>query len=274
MIAAFGIGNMVQSNSVADEMQASFNIPTWISGIVLAILGGLVILGGVKRIAQVAEKLVPFMAGIYILAALIIVILNITDVPKAILLIIDSAFNGKAASGGFAGATIWMALRIGFARGIFSNEAGLGSAPIAHAAAQTNDPVKQGMVAMLGTLIDTLIICTLTALVIIITGTWDSGLTGAPLTSSAFSNGLYGYGGYVVSFGIVLFAFTTILGWSYYGERAASYLFGTYIIQYYRFCWIAAIFIGSIVKLNLVWTFADVMNGLMALPNLIALFYY
>ncbi len=271
MIAAFGIGNMVQSNSVADEMQASFNIPTWISGIVLAILGGLVILGGVKRIAQVAEKLVPFMAGIYILAALIIVILNITDVPKAILLIIDSAFNGKAASGGFAGATIWMALRIGFARGIFSNEAGLGSAPIAHAAAQTNDPVKQGMVAMLGTLIDTLIICTLTALVIIITGTWDSGLTGAPLTSSAFSNGLYGYGGYVVSFGIVLFAFTTILGWSYYGERAASYLFGTYIIQYYRFCWIAAIFIGSIVKLNLVWTFADVMNGLMALPNLIAL---
>lgn len=271
MFAAFGIGNMVQSNSVADEINATFAVPTWITGLVMAFVAGLVIIGGIKRIAHVTEKLVPFMAVVYVLAALSIVIINITELPGVIMLIIDSAFNGAAASGGFAGATIWMALRWGFARGIFSNEAGLGSAPIAHAAAQTNDPIKQGMVAMLGTFIDTLIICSMTAFVIILTGTWDSGLTGAPMTSSAFSAGLFGYGGYVVTFGIILFAFTTILGWSYYGERAASYLFGTGIIKYYRLCWIIAIFIGAVVKLNMVWAFADVMNGLMALPNLVAL---
>ena len=271
MFAAFGIGNMVQSNSVADEMQSTFAIPTWVTGLVMAILAGMVIIGGVKRIAHVTEKLVPFMAGLYIIAALTIVILNIEKLPAAIALIFDSAFNGAAASGGFAGATIWMALRWGFARGIFSNEAGLGSAPIEHAAAQTNDPIKQGMVAMLGTFIDTLIICSMTAFVIILTGAWDSGLTGAPLTSAAFSLGLYGHGGYVVTFGLVLFAFTTILGWSYYGERAAEYLFGTGIIRYYRLAWITAIFIGAVVKLSIAWTFADVMNGLMALPNLVAL---
>ena len=271
MFAAFGIGNMVQSNSVADEINATFAVPTWISGLVLATLAGLVIIGGVKRIAHVTEKLVPFMATIYVLAALTIIVINISELPAVIALILDSAFNGSAASGGFAGATIWMALRWGFARGIFSNEAGLGSAPIAHAAAQTNDPIKQGMVAMLGTFIDTLIICSMTAFVIILTGTWNSGLTGAPMTSAAFSSGLFGYGGYVVTFGIIFFAFTTILGWSYYGERAAGYLFGTGIIKYYRLCWIIAIFIGAVVKLNLVWTFADVMNGLMALPNLVAL---
>lgn len=271
MFAAFGIGNMVQSNSVADEINATFAVPTWITGLVMAIVAGLVIIGGVKRIAHVTEKLVPFMAVVYVLAALSIVIINISELPGVITLIVDCAFNGAAASGGFAGATIWMALRWGFARGIFSNEAGLGSAPIAHAAAQTNDPIKQGMVAMLGTFIDTLIICSMTAFVIILTGTWDSGLTGAPMTSAAFSAGLFGYGGYVVTFGIIFFAFTTILGWSYYGERAAGYLFGTGIIKYYRLCWIVAIFIGAVVKLNLVWAFADVMNGLMALPNLVAL---
>lgn len=271
MFAAFGIGNMVQSNSVADEINATFAVPTWITGLVMAIVAGLVIIGGVKRIARVAEKLVPFIAVVYVLAAFSIVIMNITELPGVITLIVDSAFNGAAASGGFAGATIWMALRWGIARGIFSNEAGLGSAPIAHAAAQTNDPINQGMVAMLGTFIDTLIICSMTAFVIILTGTWDSGLTGAPMTSAAFSAGLFGYGGYVVTFGIIFFAFTTILGWSYYGERAAGYLFGTGIIKYYRLCWIVAIFIGAVVKLNLVWAFADVMNGLMALPNLVAL---
>ncbi len=271
MFAAFGIGNMVQSHSVADEIYSSFNIPTMLTGAIMAILAGLVIIGGVKRIAQVAAKLVPFMAITYILAALAIVILNIEKLPDAISLIVTSAFTGSAASGGFLGASIWMAIRWGCARGIFSNEAGLGSAPIAHAAAQTNDPVKQGMVAMLGTFIDTIIICSLTAFVIILTGTWDSGLKGVSMSSQAFSTGLYGYGGYVVSFGLVLFAFTTILGWSYYGERSAEYLFGTKIIKPYRVLWIIAIFIGSIMKLELVWTFADVFNGLMALPNLIAL---
>ena len=271
MIAAFGIGNMVQSNSVADEIYSTFEVPTWLTGAVMAILASLVIIGGVKRIAQVASKLVPFMALIYLVAALAIVIINIEKMPGAIALIIDSAFTGSAASGGFLGASIWMALRWGFARGIFSNEAGLGSAPIAHAAARTNDPVKQGMVAMLGTFIDTLIICSLTAFVIILTGAWESGLKGATMSSLAFSTGLYGYGGYVVSFGLVLFAFTTILGWSYYGERCASYLFGTNIIFYYRILWIIAIFTGAVMKLELVWTFADVLNGLMALPNLLAL---
>lgn len=271
MIAAFGIGNMVQSNSVADEVYATFAIPTWLTGSIMATFAAMVIIGGVKRIAQVAASLVPFMAAVYIIAALIILLINIDKIPAAFLLIIDSAFSGAAASGGFLGATIWMAIRWGFARGIFSNEAGLGSAPIAHAAAKTNDPVKQGMVAMLGTFIDTLIICSLTAFVIITTGAWESGLKGAPMSSLAFSTGLYGYGGYVVTFGLVLFAFTTILGWSYYGERCASYLFGTNFIFYYRILWISAIFIGAVIKLEMVWTFADIFNGLMALPNLVAL---
>lgn len=271
MIAAFGIGNMVQSNSVADEINSTFNIPTWITGLVIATLAALVIIGGVKRIAQVAARLVPFMAFAYVFAALCIVILNIDKFPDAVLLIVKSAFSETAASGGFIGATIWLAIRWGFARGIFSNEAGLGSAPIAHAAAQTSDPVKQGMVAMLGTFIDTIIICSLTALVIIMTGTWESGLKGVSMSSQAFSTGLYGYGGYVVSYGLILFAFTTILGWSYYGERSAEYLFGAKIIQPYRALWVTAIFIGAVMKLELVWTFADVLNGLMALPNLIAL---
>lgn len=274
MFAAFGIGNMVQSNSVADEINTTFNVPTWLTGALLAILAAMVIIGGVKRIARVATGLVPFMALAYILAAIIIVLLNIEQLPGVMALIFNSAFAGSAASGGFAGATIWMAIRWGFARGIFSNEAGLGSAPIAHAAAQTNDPVKQGLVAMLGTFIDTLIICSLTAFVILLTGAWESGLKGAPMSSLAFESGLsglYDYGGYVVSIGLILFAFTTILGWSYYGERCASYLFGTGIIRYYRMLWIIAIFTGAIVKLDLVWTMADVLNGLMALPNLIAL---
>lgn len=271
MFAAFGIGNMVQSNSVADEINSTFNIPTWITGFVIATLAALVIIGGVKRIAQVAAKLVPFMAIAYVIAALCIVILNIDKLPDAVVLIVKSAFSETAASGGFIGATIWMAIRWGFARGIFSNEAGLGSAPIAHAAAKTNDPIKQGMIAMLGTFIDTIIICSLTAFVIILTGTWESGLKGVSMSSQAFSTGLYGYGGFVVSFGLILFAFTTILGWSYYGERSAEYLFGAKIIQPYRVFWVAAIFIGAIMKLELVWTFADVLNGLMALPNLIAL---
>ncbi|NIN34709.1 MAG: sodium:alanine symporter family protein [Gammaproteobacteria bacterium] len=271
MCAAFGIGNMVQSNSLADELHTTFAIPLWVTGVVLATLAGAVILGGIKRIAEVAGKLVPLMGIAYFTGALIILLIHFKQVPHALAMIVTDAFTGTAASGGFAGATIWMALRWGFARGIFSNEAGLGSTPIAHAAARTDDPVKQGMIAMLGPLIDTLIICTMTALVIITTGVWNSGETGAPLSSLAFNTGLPGPGGYIVSFGLMIFAFTTILGWSYYGERCAEYLFGTGIILPYRIAWLIAVITGAVTKLNLVWTLADVMNGLMAMPNLIAL---
>jgi AGCS family alanine or glycine:cation symporter len=270
MIAAFGIGNMVQSNTVASELNASFQIPPWITGIVMASLTAAVILGGIKRIAYVAEKLVPLMASAYILGALTIIIINISAVPAALMLIVEDAFTGTAAEGGFLGATVMMAIRWGFARGIFSNEAGLGSAAIAHAAAKTNNPVRQGMIAMLGTFIDTIIICSMTALVIILTGAWDSGIKGAPMSSLAFNTGFAG-GGYIVTFGLIVFAFTTILGWSYYGERCAEYLMGIKAILPYRLLWVTATLTGALVKLGLVWTFADVLNGLMAIPNLIAL---
>ncbi len=271
MIAAFGIGNMVQSNTVAHELESTFALPTWITGIVLAMLAAAVILGGIRRIAEVAEKLVPFMALAYFTGALIILLLHMNKIPAAVALIVTDAFTGTAATGGFAGASIWIAIRWGFARGIFSNEAGLGSTPIIHAAAKTNDPVQQGMIAMLGPMIDTLIICTMTALVIVVTGVWNSGQVGAPLASLAFTTGLPGPGGYIVSIGLILFAFTTILGWSYYGERCAEYLLGVKIIKPYRIIWIIAIFFGATRDLNLVWAFADVLNGLMAIPNLIAL---
>ena len=269
-IAAFGIGNMVQSNSVADALHSNFAVDTNLTGIVIAGLAASVILGGIKRIGTVASKLVPIMAIFYIVGSLIIIFANITEVPAALAIIVDSAFNGHAAVGGFTGATIMMAIQFGIARGIFSNEAGLGSAPIAHAAAQTNNPVRQGMVGMLGTFIDTIIICTMTALVIIISGAWSSGETGASLSSLAYASSIP-LGEYVITFGLVIFAFTTILGWSYYGERCAEFIFGTKIILPYRLLWIAAVFIGASQKVNLIWILADVMNGFMAIPNLIAL---
>jgi alanine or glycine:cation symporter, AGCS family len=271
MFAGFGLGNMVQSNSVADELSNTFNIAPWISGVVMAILVAIVIIGGIKRIGEVAGKIVPFMACAYFAGALLILSLHVQEIPAAFSLIFDGAINGTAATGGFAGATIMMAIRMGVARGIFSNESGLGSAPIAHAAARTNDPVRQGMIAMLGTFIDTILICSMTALVIIVTGAWDSGVTGAPLSSLAFDRGLPGIGGYIVSFGILVFAFTTMLGWSYYGERCGEYLFGVKIIKPFRIAWVIAVFVGSIAKLDFVWLLADVLNGFMAIPNLIAL---
>ena len=270
-LASFGIGNMVQANSVADAVQSMFLIPTWLTASTLTVLTAIVILGGINRIAEVAARLVPIMAITYISGALCVVFLNIQQVPAALLLIIESAFSQTAAAGGFAGATVWAAIRFGVARGIFSNEAGLGSAPIAHAAAKTNAPVQQGMIAMLGTFIDTLIICTLTALVIILTGVWETGETGAALSTLAFNQGLPGWGGYIVVFGLVVFAFTTILGWSYYGERCAEFLFGTRVILPYRILWLCAIPAGAMGKLTIIWLLADVLNGLMAIPNLIAL---
>ncbi len=270
-LASFGIGNMVQANSVADALQHSFQIPVWVTGVTIMLITGAVIFGGIQRIAEVASKLVPVMAIAYIIGAMIVILSRGDHVFPALLLIIDSAFTETAAAGGFAGATVWAAIRFGVARGVFSNEAGLGSAPIAHAAAKTNNPVQQGMIAMLGTFIDTLIVCTMTALVIILTGVWQNGANGAALSTLAFNTGLPVWGGYIVTFGLVVFAFTTILGWSYYGERCAEFIFGVKSILPYRILWIVAIPVGAMGKLSLIWLLADVMNGMMAIPNLIAL---
>lgn len=271
MIAGFGIGNTVQANSVADVMSTDYGIPDYVTGLVLALFAGLVILGGIQRIAQVAGKLVPFMALAYIGAALVVVISNIELVPAAFATIVEYAFNPVSATGGFAGATVWAAIRFGVARGVFSNEAGLGSAPIAHASAQTNHPVQQGLIAMLGTFIDTLIICTLTGLVIVLTGAWQSGENGAALSSMAFSQALPGYGHHIVSLGLAIFAFTTVIGWSVYGEKCTEYLFGVKSIFIFRCAWILAIPLGAMAQLDFVWLLADTLNALMALPNLIAL---
>ena len=269
--AAFGIGNMVQSNSVAESIYATFNIPHWITGVVLAAGASLVIFGGVKRIASVTEKLVPFMALFYIAGALAIIILNISNIPAAFGEIFKGAFSGRAAVGGFAGATIMNAMKFGIARGVFTNEAGLGSAPIAHAAARTDHPVRQGLWGIFEVFVDTILICTMTALAILSTGVWQDGLTGAALTTAAFNKGLPGPGGIIVAVGILLFAFSTILGWAYYGEKCAEYLFGSKVIIFYRIIWIPLILIGTISNLELVWGIADTMNGLMAIPNLIGL---
>lgn len=270
-LASFGIGNTVQANSVAHALETQFNIPLWITGVVLLLLTAAVVLGGIKRIAQVAGKLVPFMALAYLTAGLIVLITHFSQIPTAIALIIESAFTPVAATGGFAGATIMLAIQWGVARGIFSNEAGLGSAPIAHAAAKTNDPVRQGKIAMLGTFIDTIIICSITGLAIVLTGVWTSGAQGAALTIAAFDQALPDTGGVVVSIAQAVFAFTTILGWSVYGERCVEYLFGVRSVIIFRILWIIAVPIGAMGELKFVWLLADTLNALMALPNLIAL---
>ncbi len=269
-LAGFGLANTVQSNSVANVLNDTFSIPVELTAVVITILVAAVILGGIERIAQVAGKLVPFMAISYITAGLLVLATHLPQIPGAILLIVDSAFSGHAATGGFSGAAIALAIRQGVARGIFSNEAGLGSAPIAHAAAKTNDPVRQGVIAMLGTFIDTICVCTITGLAIVVTGVWSSGINGAPLTSMAFGLGIPG-GEYLVSCGLAIFAFTTMLGWCVYGERCAEFLFGVKAILPFRILWITAIPLGAIAQLDLVWALADMLNALMAIPNLIAL---
>ena len=276
-IAAFGIGNTIQANSVAHAVETNFAVPPWATGLLLAGFTFAVLIGGIRRIGEVAGKLVPFMAAAYLLGGLLIIGLQIDQVPAALATIVTDAFTGSAAAGGFAGSTLLMAIRFGVARGVFSNEAGLGTAPIAHAAARTNDPVRQGVIGMLGTFIDTLIICTITALVIVLSGGWTevdaagAQLNGAALTSYAFAAGLPQIGEYIVTFGLILFAYTTLLGWSFYGERCAEYLFGTDIIAGYRALWIVCIPLGAVAELRPLWLAADVMNGLMAIPNLIAL---
>ena len=269
-VAGFGMGNTVQANSVADALASTFSLSPEITSVVMMILVGLVLLGGVKRIASVAGFIVPIMAVSYVLLGLLVLLLNLSEIPAAIALIVNSAFTGTAAQGGFAGAGIMLAIQFGVARGVFSNEAGLGSAPIAHAAAQTNDPVKQGTIAMLGTFIDTLIVCSITGLVIVLTGQWTAGEGGAALTAAAFSQ-VIPSGDVLVSVSLCFFAFTTILGWSYYGERCAIYLFGTKALIPFRVLWVAAIPLGAMAQLNFIWLLADTLNALMALPNLIAL---
>ncbi|MFL1467042.1 alanine/glycine:cation symporter family protein [Marinobacter sp. DUT-3] len=272
-IAGFGIGNTVQANSVADVLNANFGLPHWMTGVILMVLVGLVLIGGIKRIGQVASSLVPLMAISYVLVGLIALAVNADQIPAAFALVFKHAFSPVAAEGGFAGAAVWAAIRFGVARGIFSNEAGLGSAPIAHAAAQTKNPVTQGMVAMLGTFIDTIIVCSITGLVIITSGAWTSGETGAALTSLAFEGGLPGFGNYVVAISLAIFAFTTILGWSFYGERCVEFLFGVKAIVPYRVLWILAIPVGATINLGFIWLLADTLNAMMALPNLIALLF-
>ena len=269
-LAGFGLANTVQSNAVSQVLETNFNVPTVVSGMVMAVLVGGVLLGGIKRIASVAGKLVPFMAALYMTATFLILVMNAPAIPAAIILVVDSAFNGAAATGGFAGATLMLALRMGIARGIFSNEAGLGSAPIAHAAAETNSPVRQGTIAMLGTFIDTLVICTMTGLVLIVTGVWSGEPQGAAMTLAAFTGALP-YGDIILSLCVALFAFTTMLGWSYYGERCAEFLLGTRVITPFRVLWVIGIFVGTQMSLELVWKMTDALNGLMAIPNLIAL---
>lgn len=271
-IAAFGIGNMVQSNTVADELGTRLGVPAWITGAVLAAAAGAVILGGIRSIGRFAALFVPLMALIYIAGAAVVLALNAAALPGALALIVTDAFSGTAAAGGFAGATVLAAIRFGVARGIFSNESGLGTGGIAAAAAQTTHPVRQGLVSMTQTFLDTLVVVSFTALLIVTTGAWTSGETGAPLTALAFSRGLPGtWGDLIVTVSVVFFAFSTLLGWAYYGERNMDRLFGRAAVTPYRAVFVAMIFVGAVTELSVVWTFADVMNGLMALPNLVGL---
>lgn len=272
-LASFGIGCTVQANSIALLAQETFDIPTWIVGIFISLLAGLVILGGVKVIAKVCTFLVPFMAALYVLGCIIILCINGSFVWPAIQLIVDSAFNPSAAGGGFVGATVMMAARYGIARGLFSNESGMGSAPIVAAAAQTRNPVRQALVSSTGTFWDTVIICALTGLVLVSSILAYPDITyadGAALTKVAFSKIPY-VGAPLLTFGILTFAFSTILGWSYYGESAVNYIESRRTNRFYRILYIVALFFGSIISLDIIWNIADCMNALMAIPNLIAL---
>ncbi len=269
-IAAFGIGNMVQANSISMMVKETFNISPWITGIILTILTAIVILGGIKSIARTCEGLVPFMAIFYVIGCTIILVINYRAIPDTLYLIFSSAFTGQAAVGGFLGAGMREAIRYGVARGLFSNESGLGSAPIVAAAAQTKTPVRQALVSSTGTFWDTVVICAITGLVVVSSGDWTHGVSGAALTKSAFAHIPY-VGPIVLTVGLLTFVFSTILGWSYYGEKAAEYLFGTGAIKVYRYMWVVAVLVGSVVTLPMVWSFADIANGLMAVPNLISL---
>lgn len=272
-VALLGIGTFGQVKSIADAAQITFKVPLVVTAILVTILVSLVTLGGIKRISKVSEKVVPIMAGLYIISVLLVLIFNFTQIPEAVSIIIKSAFNPQAALGGAVGITISIAMQRGIGRGVFSNEAGLGSAPIAAAAAKTKSPVRQGLISMTGTFIDTIIICTMTGLVIVITGAFNGPLEGAALTTSAFELGLpiAFVGKYIVNIGLIFFAFTTILGWNYYGERCIEYLMGVKAILPYKIVFIGFVAVGSFLPVELIFIIADIVNGLMALPNLIGL---
>lgn len=270
-LAGFGIGNMVQVNSMALALEATFAVPLWLTGLVAMALVGLVILGGIKRIGKVAAALVPFMCVAYIIAGITVLVVHAEQIPTAFDLIFTHAFSPIAATGGFAGAAVMAAIRFGVARGIFSNEAGLGTAGIAQAAGTTKSSVRSGMIGMMGTFIDTLIICTITGLAIICSGVWTGGESGAALSAAAFESAMPGFGGAVLTIALVVFAFTTILGWSYFGEKCWEFMVGTRAIWPFRVIWVLAVPFGAIAQLDFAWLLADTLNGLMAIPNLISL---
>ena len=271
-ITAFGIGNMVQSNSVATMVYETFQVSPWITGLILSGFTALVIIGGIKSISKVCERLIPFMAIFYVLGCIALLIINYSTVPQSVYLILTSAFEGHAVVGGFVGAGVKEAIRFGIARGLFSNESGLGSAPIVAAAAQTKNPVRQALVSSTGTFWDTVVVCAITGTVIVNSYDWTHGLSGAALTKEAFTD-IPIFGPIILTVGLLTFVFSTILGWSYYGEKAAQYLFGDKIIKPYRYAWVLFVLIGAVLSLNIVWTFADITNALMAIPNLISLIF-
>jgi len=268
-IAAFGIGSSVQSNSVAAAVESSFGINPWITGIVLTIGTGLVLIGGIKSIGKVTSFFVPFMAIFYVLGGLVIILINISELPAAIGLIFSDAFTGQAVAGGAIGAVI----RYGVARGVFSNEAGMGSAPIAAAAAKTDYPGRQALISMTGTFLDTVVVCSITGITLVMGGLYTGGETGAALTTKTFDLLLPGVGGWVVTLGLIFFAYSTVLGWAYYGEKCFEYLFGTGSILVYRVIYTTTVLLGAGASLGLVWTISDIFNALMAIPNLIGLLF-
>lgn len=271
LVALLGIGTFTQVNSITESIQNTAQVNPVITTLILSIFVGIAVFGGLKSISKVSTAVVPFMAIVYIMGTLTVILFNIEEIPATLALIFTSAFSPAAAVGGFAGASIRMAIQNGVARGVFSNESGLGSAPIAAAAAKTNEPVEQGLISMTGTFIDTLIICTLTGLTILVTGVWSGELNGVALTQSAFSMVFSDFGSIVLTIFLVLFAFTTILGWNYYGERCFEFLFGVRFIWLYRVVFVLMVLLGGFIELDMVWIIADIVNALMALPNLIAL---
>ena len=271
LVALLGIGTFTQVNSITESIQNTAQVDPAITALILSIFVGIAVFGGLKSISKVSTAVVPFMAIVYILGTLTVILFNIEKIPATLALIFTSAFSPAAAVGGFAGASIRMAIQNGVARGVFSNESGLGSAPIAAAAAKTNEPVEQGLISMTGTFIDTLIICTLTGLTILVTGVWNGNLDGVALTQSAFSTIFSFFGPALLTIFLVLFAFTTILGWNYYGERCFEFLFGVRFIWLYRVVFVLMVLLGGFIELDMVWIIADIVNALMALPNLIAL---
>jgi AGCS family alanine or glycine:cation symporter len=265
-LAGFGIGNGVQAHEMALALKTSLGVPELLTGVVMAVITFLVLIGGIERIGKVTEVVVPFMAIVYVVGALVILLVHLGELPAALGVIFNDAFTGQAVAGGALGTVI----QKGISRGVFSNEAGLGTAPIAQAAAKPGDPVLQGTVAMLGTFIDTIIVCTMTALVIVISGLYTGDQSGVALTMAAFDKGLPG-ASWLVTFGTVFFTGTTILGWGYYSERCLEFLAGTRAIQPFRLVWVAVVVIGAVATGGVIWTVADILNGLMAIPNLIGL---